>query len=286
MTHTGPMAASTPARPGADAPAAGTGTPAPARVLRLRGTTLGAGVPAVCVPLVATSPDRAAAAARALPPGAADVVEVRLDHVAGTAGDPALVTATLRAVRAGLPADVPVLATFRSAREGGAQPADDAAYGAVVRAAVGAAAAGDADAVDVELATPDPVRDDLLAAARGRGVPVVVSTHDFAGTPSADALVDVLRRQRDVGADVCKVAVMPADADDVLTLLRATRTFAREADRPVVTIAMGGLGVVTRLAGEVFGSALTFGSVGAASAPGQVDAVRLREVLALVHDAL
>ncbi|QCB94947.1 type I 3-dehydroquinate dehydratase [Cellulomonas shaoxiangyii] len=276
------MAGSTPARPAAP----DTGSPS-ARLVRLRGTTLGTGVPAVCVPLVATTPERAAADARALPPGAADVVEVRLDHVAGSAADPALVTATLRAVRAALPDDVPVLATFRSAREGGVQPADDAAYAAVVRAAVRAAVdAGAADAVDVELATPDALRDDLLAGARAHGLPVVVSTHDFTGTPPHDALVDVLRRQRDVGADVCKVAVTPADADDVLTLLRATRTFAREADRPVVTIAMGGLGLVTRLAGEVFGSALTFGSVGAASAPGQLDAVRLREVLALVHDAL
>lgn len=269
------------------------GTPAhptppgtPGGVLRLRGTTLGSGVPAVCVPLVATSPAAAAADAAALPPGAADVVEVRLDHVAGAAADPALVTATLAAVRAVLPEDVPVLATFRTAREGGAQPAGDDAYAAVVRTAVEAAADGLADAVDVELATPEALRDDLLAATRAHGVPVVVSTHDFTGTPSAGALVDVLRRQRDAGADVCKVAVMPADADDVLTLLQATRTFAREADRPVVTIAMGGLGLVTRLAGEVFGSALTFGAVGAASAPGQLDVVRLRAVLALVHDAL
>ncbi|QGQ20679.1 type I 3-dehydroquinate dehydratase [Cellulomonas sp. JZ18] len=259
------------------------GDPSGVRTLTLRGTTLGRGVPAVCVPLVAATPQAAAQDARTLPPGAADVVEVRLDHVRGSAQDPGLVTATLDAVRAVLPAHVPVLATFRSAREGGAQPADDAAYAAVVRAAL---ASGTADAVDVELATPAAVRDDLLAAAREQGVPVVVSTHDFAGTPDADALVDVLRRQRDVGADVCKVAVMPHDADDVLTLLRATRAFAREADRPVVAIAMGGLGVVTRIAGEVFGSALTFGAVGATSAPGQVDALRLREVLALVHDAL
>lgn len=254
----------------------GTGAP----TLVLRGTTLGQGTPAVCVPVVAATPGEAADDARALPAGAADVVEVRLDHVRGSAQDPGLVHATLGAVRAALPAHVPVLATFRSAREGGVQPADDAAYAAVVRAAV---ASGSADAVDVELATPDSLRDGLLAAAHERGLPVVVSTHDFARTPSADALVDVLRRQRAVGADVCKVAVMPRDADDVLALLTATRRFAAGADRPVVAIAMGPLGVVTRIAGGVFGSALTFGTVGAASAPGQVDALRLRDALALVH---
>ena len=38
-----------------------------------------------------------------------------------------------------------------------------------------------------------------------------------------------------------------------------------------------------RLCGEAFGSALTFGSVGAASAPGQINAEDLREILALIH---
>ncbi|MBO3089286.1 type I 3-dehydroquinate dehydratase [Cellulomonas dongxiuzhuiae] len=253
-------------------------------VLRLRGTTLGAGLPQVCVPVLAPTPQAAADAARALAAGAADVVELRLDHLTGSARDPALVRAAVAAVRAALPTDVPLLATFRSAREGGAQPADDAAYGAVVDAVTAGAAGPDgADAVDVELAMPGVAG--LVARAQSAGLAVVVSHHDFAATPSADAIVALLRRQRDVGADVCKVAVMPRDPDDVLALLTATRAFTRDADRPVVTVAMGALGVVTRLAGGVFGSAMTFGSVGAASAPGQVDAVRLREVLALLHDA-
>ncbi|MBO9570191.1 MAG: type I 3-dehydroquinate dehydratase [Cellulomonas iranensis] len=249
--------------------------------LRLRGTTLGSGVPKVCVPVVAATPDAAVADVRALPTGVADVVELRLDHLVGAAGDPAVARHAVRAVRAALPPDVPLLATFRSAREGGAQPADDDAYTGVVRAAL---AADGADAVDVELAARDAAA--LVADAHGAGLAVVVSQHDFAATPPADDLVATLRRQRDLGADVCKVAVTPHDADDVLTLLTATRAFARDADRPVVTIAMGGLGVVTRVAGEVFGSAMTFGTVGAASAPGQVDAVRLRAAMGLLHDAL
>ncbi|GIG41295.1 type I 3-dehydroquinate dehydratase [Cellulomonas phragmiteti] len=250
-------------------------------VLRLRGATLGAGTPQVCVPVVATTPAAAAAAARSLPAGAADVVELRLDHVAGSAGDPAVVRAAVTAVRAALPADVPLLATFRSQREGGAQAADDAAYATVVDAVVAGAGPDGADAVDVELATPDVTG--LVDRAHAAGLAVVVSHHDFARTPPADEIVAVLRRQRAVGADVCKVAVMPHDPDDVLALLSATRTVARDADRPVVTVAMGALGLVTRLAGGVFGSAMTFGAVGAASAPGQLDAARLREVLALLH---
>jgi 3-dehydroquinate dehydratase-1 len=50
-------------------------------------------------------------------------------------------------------------------------------------------------------------------------------------------------------------------------------------------MSMGGLGVVSRLAGETYGSCLSFGSVGTASAPGQIDAGALMSVLSLVHSA-
>jgi 3-dehydroquinate dehydratase-1 len=79
---------------------------------------------------------------------------------------------------------------------------------------------------------------------------------------------------------------MPASPEDVLTLLGATADYASRPDaRPAITMAMGPLGVVSRLAGETFGSALTFGTVGAASAPGQVDAGALRAALEVVHAA-
>ena len=42
------------------------------------------------------------------------------------------------------------------------------------------------------------------------------------------------------------------------------------ADRPIITMSMAATGVISRVCGEVFGSALTFGAVGKASAPGQI----------------
>ena len=44
--------------------------------------------------------------------------------------------------------------------------------------------------------------------------------------------------------------------------------------------------VVSRLSGEVFGSCLTFGALRAASAPGQIDAGKLKQVLEVIHQAL
>jgi 3-dehydroquinate dehydratase-1 len=52
---------------------------------------------------------------------------------------------------------------------------------------------------------------------------------------------------------------------------------------PAVTMSMGPLGAVSRVAGETFGSCLTFGTVGESSAPGQLDAAGLRATLELLH---
>ena len=80
---------------------------------------------------------------------------------------------------------------------------------------------------------------------------------------------------------------MPQNKKDVLTLLCATEEMASEyADRPIITMSMAGTGVISRLCGEVFGSALTFGAVGKASAPGQMDAADLKTVLDLLHNSL
>ena len=62
-------------------------------------------------------------------------------------------------------------------------------------------------------------------------------------------------------ADICKIAVMPQDATDVLTLLSATNEmYTHYASVPIVTMSMGQLGMISRVTGQLFGSALTFGS--------------------------
>lgn len=72
---------------------------------------------------------------------------------------------------------------------------------------------------------------------------------------------------------------MPQSVDDVLTLLTATNQARQTLSQPVITMSMGDLGKVSRLAGEVFGSCLSFATVGAGSAPGQMALTQLRPML-------
>jgi 3-dehydroquinate dehydratase-1 len=243
---------------------------------------LGRGRPAVCVPVTGSDAESLRSEAAAIPPGVADIVEVRIDFLDALDARPldtSVVRDAIVAVRDALPRGVPLLLTFRSASEGGQRELSPADLEAVVEQAV---ATGAVDAVDVEQFSPS--RDRLVDRVHAAGLPVVMSSHDFEGTPAQRELVGRLVAQQELGADVVKLACMPATPADVLTLLAATEEFTREhATKPAIAMAMGALGVVTRLAGETFGSVLTFGTVGAASAPGQVDAVELRRSLDLVH---
>ena len=58
---------------------------------------------------------------------------------------------------------------------------------------------------------------------------------------------------------------------------------SQQATRPLITMSMTATGVVSRLAGGTFGSCATFGTVGKASAPGQIPVAQLRAALAIVH---
>ena len=150
-----------------------------------------------------------------------------------------------------------------------------------------AAQTGYVDMVDVEIFTGDDIVRRIIEGAHAAGVKVVASNHDFFKTPEKDDIVRRLCKMQEMGADIPKIAVMPQNKKDVLTLLAATEEMASiHADRPIITMSMAGTGVISRLCGEVFGSALTFGAAAKASAPGQMGVEDLKQVLTLLHGAL
>ncbi|MGC5629268.1 type I 3-dehydroquinate dehydratase [Georgenia sp. Z1344] len=251
--------------------------PEPTAALALRGVTLTADRPLVVVPVV-TAGDAAERASEAVEAGA-DVVEWRIDlayAVTDGGTDPAraeLDGRTLDSVLAALPAVVaacagaPLMVTWRTTSEGGAGEASPDAY---VRLVGAVAAVDGVDLVDVE--ADHPAAADALAVAREAPArpAVVLSHHDFDRTPAHREIVDRLAAMEDAGADVAKIAVTPRTTADVLALLTATAERAAVARVPLITMAMGTLGAPTRLVGGRFGSAATFASLAASSAPGQL----------------
>lgn len=250
--------------------------------VKVRNTVIGEGMPKICVPIVGVTKEAILDEARAITKLPADVVEWRIDWFENVF-DFAALEDVMKGLREVL-GDMPILMTFRTSKEGGEKAIEDEVYADIN---IRAAQTGYVDMVDVEVFTGDEIVKKIIDGAHAAGVKVVASNHDFFKTPDKDDIVGRLRKMQDLGADIPKIAVMPQNKKDVLTLLAATEEMATEyADRPIITMSMAGTGVISRLAGEVFGSALTFGAAAKASAPGQMGVNDLKDVLTKLHNAL
>ena len=247
------------------------------RVVQIGTISLGEGIPKVCVPVMGK--DVHALENAAMRAEQADLLELRLDSVSPEMRQDLLCEAC-RAVRK---AGKPVLATMRTARDGGEGERDAEKYEALLNRLIREKLC---DAVDVELSIGDAAFLRIAGHAHDEGIPVVGSYHDFEGTPAAEEMAARLQKMASLGADVCKIAVMPHSRRDVAGLMAACAQADDELTQPVIAIAMGTLGTATRICGEAMGSCLTFGAADEASAPGQVDATTLRQALEMVHEAI
>jgi 3-dehydroquinate dehydratase-1 len=243
--------------------------------VKVKNLTFGEGTPLICVPLCGVTLDNIKQAASELAQVKADIIEWRVDFFDGVE-DLTKVKAALAEIRAILPA-TPLLFTFRSKKEGGEKALSDDAYFALNG---DIAATGLVDVIDVELFNEEPRIRKLIAQAHEVGVKVIMSNHDFHKTPAKEEIIYRLRRMQELGADLPKIAVMPQSPLDVLVLLDATWTMKSQyATQPIITMSMGGTGAISRLCGQTFGSAMTFGAARQASAPGQVDVAKLSTIL-------
>lgn len=246
------------------------------RSVMLGALAFGQGLPKICIPLMGKDLHALRcelAVAKELP---ADLFEWRVDAClsAETEEDTLRILSALRNET-----DKPILATFRTYREGGIRFFTDEAYVSLLEAII---KSGDADLVDIELFSTKSA--DLILLAKEHQVLTVVSYHDFQQTPAEDEIYSCLKKMHDLGADLPKIAVMPRCREDVLTLLKATSR-ADRAFGPVITMSMGALGTISRISGEIFGSCLTFGTAEQASALGQLEADVLFNCLQVLHDS-
>lgn len=171
----------------------------------------------------------------------ADLVELRLDGVRGLDVAGALDGRSK-----------PVVVTCRPSWDGGRfTGAEETRLGLLAEAV-----ARGAEYVDVELLA------DWQRVPRGERTGLVLSFHDWKGVP-AD-LADRVRAMRQARPAIVKVAVTAQRLSDCIRI-RA----AGPAESGQVSIAMGGLGQMTRTCPWLFGSCWTYAG---ASAPGQLPA--------------
>ena len=247
----------------------------------VRNITFGEGRPKICVPITGRTGEEIALRTAELKAAKPDLAEWRADWYEEVFDREKLETmlAWLRVELGGLP----LLVTFRTREEGGEQSISAGAYEDFLRTVMDS---GQADLIDVELFRGEELLRDICKEAKAQGIKVIASSHDFEKTPAKEKILARLIRMQDCGADLLKLAVMPQTAEDVLTLLSAPLEMKEQhAKQPVVTMSMGAKGAVSRLTGELFGSVMTFGSAGVASAPGQVSVPELKAALEVLRQA-
>ena len=248
----------------------------------VRNIEIGSGMPKVCVPIVEETREDILSTAKAICSTKADLVEWRADWYEDVSAFSEVIKTAdmLRSILG----ETPLLFTFRSAREGGEKELSLESYAALLESV---AKTGFVDLIDVEVFSGDDAVKNIIQTAHAHGVKVIASNHDFEGTPAREELVARLCKMQDLGADILKIAVMPQTRSDVLTLLSVTEEMSsRHTSRPVITMSMGRTGALSRLCGEVFGSAVTFASFGKVSAPGQIAIEDLKAGLRLLHKYL
>ncbi|HAU88233.1 MAG TPA: type I 3-dehydroquinate dehydratase [Lachnospiraceae bacterium] len=245
-------------------------------MVTVRGIEIGTGKPKICVPITGRTLEEIFEQAKEIAPLLVEVVEWRVDYT-GFAHDKNTILLVLEGLRKQLQNKI-LLFTFRTQKEGGEQELSDKEYFELNKFA---AETKLVDLIDLELFSSDDKIDFYVSEIHKSGCKVIVSNHDFFKTPEESEIVSRLRRMEQAGGDILKIAVMPQSPQDVLTLLSATYKASESLVQPVVTMSMAKLGAVSRITGEVFGSALTFGTVGKASAPGQIPVKQLAKYLEL-----
>lgn len=250
--------------------------------IKVRDIEIGAGAPKIIVPIVGVTKSDIIEEAKTFDSIPVDVVEWRVDWFENVF-EFDKVEEVLKELRDAL-GNIPILMTFRTSKEGGEKAIEPEAYAELN---IKAAQTGYVDFVDVEIFTGDEIVKKIIDGVHAEGVKVVASNHDFFKTPAKSDIIYRLRKMQDMGADIPKIAVMPQNKRDVLTLLSATEEMVTDyADRPIITMSMAGTGVISRLCGEVFGSSMTFGAAKKASAPGQMGVDDLSTVLGLLHESM
>lgn len=237
--------------------------------------TIGEGKPKICVPVVETTTEKIIQQIQELQN--CDLIELRIDFYENI-HDLKQVHELLLQVRQ--QTNLPLLLTYRSLKEGGHIQLSDQEYLSLVQTAC---QSGCIDIVDIELESGNMLVYQLVEIAHQNHVKVLMSYHDFEKTPTVMEMKERLEKMEIMGADICKIAVMPFSYKDVIQLLNTTMEMSQRLTRPLVTMSMGKIGKITRIVGELVGSSITFASVGQSSAPGQLTLEDMQTLLEVIH---
>ncbi len=168
----------------------------------------------------------------------------------------------------------PWIACNRRADEGGRGEGDEAGRVEKLLKAIGLGA----DIIDLELRTANLRQAIELIKKRAK---CLLSFHELAGTPPLNEMREIVQRQLEAGADVCKIVTTAQRFEDNLTILQLISEFSKTG---IVAFAMGPLGFASRVLCPLVGGDFTYASIepGKESASGQITVREMRKLYKMV----
>ena len=169
----------------------------------------------------------------------------------------------------------PWIACNRSAEEGGSWRGSESKRREELLSAIEMGAS----IIDVELVTGNLKEIVQLIKKKAK---CLLSFHDLKGTPTLDRMREIVQREMEAGADICKVVTTAQRFEDNLAVLQLISDFPKTR---VVSLAMGPLGFASRILCPLVGGDFTYASIeaGRESASGQITVRDLRKIYGMVE---
>lgn len=189
----------------------------------------------------------------------ADITEIRVDCLHG--GDPVNLASAINSTR-------PLVVTYRPSTQGGHGPSELPNRQEFWNTLTNSGLAAENALFDHEF--------DLTDVEPPPGVPTIRSFHDFDRVPEN---IDEIFTRLAASGDIVKIAVKANDITETIPIWKLLRR-ARVENKPLIPIAMGEAGKITRILGPAFGAFMTFATLdsGSETAPGQIPASDMIEV--------
>lgn len=239
------------------------------REVRIGNLQLEKGNPKICVPVMGTSREEVIWEVEQLKKVPCDIIEWRTDCYCED------IITTAHTIK-NIVGDIPLLITYRTKKEGGKGSASDKHYTDIMKNVILSRVP---NLVDIELSCESC--HELIELAKSAGMKTIISYHNFEETPSKEDMSKKFKEMEELGGDIPKIAVMPKNFSDVLTLLETANEVSEE-NSPIIAISMGNMGKISRITPQT-GTALTFASCKTASAPGQIKAEKIDEYLKMLR---
>lgn len=227
----------------------------------------------ICIPVMGKNKEEVLSQVRKVKNSQPDIIEWRIDYL-----DTNNYLEILEAIHNEV-VDTPLIVTYRTLEEGGEKQISLEEYSKICADIAKVGNKYNVEYIDVEAYRLREHVKDLIQLIQKENVKVIGSNHNFKKTPSIDKMSNIMTEMNQLGVDVCKMAVMPRKMYDITKLIRVSRKIKKVTNKPIITMAMGELGSITRVCTYLTGTSITFASGVDASAPGQISAEVVRYLM-------